>query len=740
MATQIGRLGRMFRGIAIVRRLATGSGPLGESRVRTGGVAAAGFAVDDPSADARRWLAVAMAVALGVAATVRRGDGGEGSAGIAECCGIAGVVGHSGSGGSEDARAFLLEALSILRNRGYDSAGMATIDEDKNLVVSKFASKGSTSDSYDLLRANSEMHDRHTVGIAHTRWATHGGKTDKNAHPHMDYHNRVALVHNGTINNAMELRHELEAGGVEFRSETDTEVIAHLVGRELDRAPGASLKDATNRALQKCDGTWGLAVLHKDRPQEIVVACNGSPMVIGLGQDKIYVASETLAFSRYTKNFIAMKDGEIGVISAAAGCSLDSSRIETAPDQQILLDPAPYPHWTLRECLQQPEAIARALAFGGRMTEDRVVLGGFDRNRQRLQAIQNLVLTACGTSLYAAMYGAKLMRDLEALDTATTIDAAELRLTDIPRRHGGLLVVSQSGETRDVVKALKHAELAGVPRMSVVNVVGSAIARETKLGVYLNAGRETGVASTKAFSTQVTVLALLALWFRQMREDDQLLTLSAAAGGGGRGGLDSHHHLAGHLAPRGDANLPDKGKLFEALQRLPISFGMAMRVRDKCRAVAARLDGKDHCFVLGKGYGEPVAYEGALKLKEMAYLHAEGYSGGALKHGPFALIDGPDGKNGATPIILLILDDEHAPQMRTTGQEVKARGADVIVITDNPRLADGLDPDPIVVPTNGQLTALIAVLPLQLIAYELAMLRGVNPDAPRNLAKAVTTD
>ncbi|CAN0223188.1 unnamed protein product [Ascophyllum nodosum] len=443
-------------------------------------------------------------------------------------------------------------------------------------------------------------------------------------------------------------------------------------------------------------------------------------MVIGLAQGEIFVASETAAFNRYTKNFIAMKDGEIGVISANS-CSLDSSRVEKASQQEdILLSPAPHPHWTIRECLQQPEAIARALAFGGRMSEDRVVLGGLDRAESRLRTVRHLVLAACGTSLYASMYGAKLMRDLEAFDTATAMDAGELRLTDIPRRNGGFLAVTQSGETRDLLKALKHAELAGVARLSVVNAVGSAVARETNLGVYLNAGRETAVASTKAFTTQVTVLGLIALWFRQVREAER---------------------RAGETCDTMDSTgLPDKSKLFEALQRLPISFGMAMRVRQQCKQKAAALVAKKHLFVLGKGYGEPVAYEGALKLKEMTYMHAEGYSGSALKHGPFALIDGPDAPGGATPIILLILDDEHAPQMRTCGEEVKARGAELIVVTDNPKLAEGLDSSPIVIPNNGALTALIAVLPLQFIAYELAVARGINPDTPRNLAKAVTTD
>eukprot|EP00903_Cladosiphon_okamuranus_P008174 g7873.t1 len=622
----------------------------------------------------------------------------------------------TGNDPSNDARALLLEGLAVLRNRGYDSAGMATSSES-GLMVSKYASRGSNNDSFELLQDNSKSHCGHRVGIAHTRWATHGGKTDQNAHPHLDYGNRIAVVHNGTINNAHELRTDLENRGITFKSETDTEVIAHLVGLEMDSDPSIHLKVALAKTVAKLDGTWGLAVIAHEKPDELVVACNGSPMVIGLGTDHIYVASETAAFNRHTKNFIAMQDGEIAVITPTE-CSLDKARMEQAPDHGVESTPAPYAHWTLYEALQQPMAIARALAFGGRMTDaSGVVLGGLDRNVDKLSKVRNLMFAACGTSLYASQYGAKLMRDMGAVDTCNAQDAGELRVQDIPKSHGGIIAVSQSGETRDTLKALKAAEMVGIPRLSVVNVVGSAIARETKMGVYLNAGRETAVASTKAFTTQVTVLSLMALWFRQVREAEVANPSEVV-----------------------DMHVMDKSKLMEALQRLPISFGMAMGVRVKCQKVAQRLRNKGHCFVLGKGYGEPVAMEGALKLKEMSYIHAEGYSGGALKHGPFALIDGEDGPEGSTPVIMLILDDEHAHQMRTAGMEVKARGADVTIITDKPSLAEGLDGDPIVIPSNDRLTALIGVLPLQLIAYELALLKGINPDTPRNLAKAVTTD
>ena len=552
------------------------------------------------------------------------------------------------------------------------------------------------------------------MGIAHTRWATHGGKTDDNAHPHTDSSGKIALVHNGTLNNANDLRRELQKQGHVFSSQTDTEVIAKLIGHHYSQG-GMSTEEATEKALERCDGTWGLCIMNADNPGELVVACNGSPLVIGIGADRTFVASETAAFNRYTKNFISMKDGEIGVLHAD-GRTLDLTRKQKAPDQDVKLSPDPWPHWTLRELMEQPEALARALGFGGRLGSEKIYLGGLDSNFDRLSKIKHMTLSACGTSLNAAKYGERLMKMLESFDSVTSIDAAETEPKDFPcprdTEKTGLIVVSQSGETKDVARVVNSAIDKGVTTMSVVNAVGSLIARTTKMGVYCNAGRENAVASTKAFTTQVTVLALIAIWFRQARDS-----------------------LEGSRTPAA------VGELRDALMRLPITFGMALKTRDKCKQIAESLKDKEHCFVLGKGYSEPVAMEGALKIKEMCYLHAEGYSGGALKHGPFALIENDDtGKFGATPIIMLILDDQHAHHMRTAAEEVRARGAQVIIITDKPALARDLDPNPIIIPNNGPLTALGAVLPLQLIAYELAILRGINPDTPRNLAKAVTVD
>lgn len=619
----------------------------------------------------------------------------------AHACGIVAFVGKKDS-----ANNYLLEGLHILQNRGYDSAGMATINpQTHEISVTKYASVGSTSDSIDLLKKHATSHEGDTVGIAHTRWATHGGKTDANAHPHMDYKNRIALVHNGTIENSGELKEELEKHGIKFRSETDTEVIAQLIGHYLDKQ--LPLLDAVKQTLGRLEGTWGLAIISKDWPDQVIAARNGSPLVIGLGADRMFVASELSAFCRHTQNYISLNDGEIAVVRAN-GTDLDLSRVEKAPEMEIEMSPAPYPHWTIKEIMEQPAAIARTLGYGGRFTGDGLVkLGGLQAHADLLLGVNHLMIAACGTSLFAAGYAAQIMRSLRCFDTVQPIDAAEVTPDAFPLKAGGLLVVSQSGETKDTHRSLVVADNLMLPSFSVVNQVGSLIARTTNCGVYLNAGREHAVASTKAFTTQVAAMALVAGWFNQNRT------------------LPSQHS---------SQTLQRRAELIEALHRLPTYTGMALKTRDQVRELAKKLASKDHMFILGKGYAEPIAREGALKIKEISYIHAEGFSGGALKHGPFALLE------KGTPVVLLILNDQHAELMRIAAAEVRARDAYTIVITDKPSLANGVADEVINIPSNGPLTALLGVVPLQLLAYEISLARGINPDKPRHLAKAVTVD
>ena len=431
----------------------------------------------------------------------------------AEACGIIAFV------GDEAATPYLLEGLHILQNRGYDSAGLTTINSAGELVTTKYASVGSTSDSIKLLQNDAvPRHGGDRSGIAHTRWATHGGKTDANAHPHLDYKKRVAIVHNGTIENSSELKAELEAHGIPFASQTDTEVIAQLIGHYLDQQ--LPTLEAIKRTLGRLEGTWGLAIIHKDEPQQVIACRNGSPLVIGLGDNRMFVASELSAFSRHTNQYISLNDGEIAVINHGE-VSLDMSRLQTAPDEHIELSPAPYPHWTIKEIMEQPQAISRTLNYGARFDNDgNVKLGGLQANSDMLLSIRHLVVAACGTSLFAGMYGAALFRALRVFDTVQSVDAAEVTADSLPPSAGGLLVISQSGETKDTHRSLQVAEGQLLPSFSIVNQVGSLIARTTNVGVYLNAGREHAVASTKAFTTQVAALALTAGWFAQNRQSD----------------------------------------------------------------------------------------------------------------------------------------------------------------------------------------------------------------------------
>lgn len=607
-------------------------------------------------------------------------------------CGIVGFVGN------EDAVNYLTDGLTILENRGYDSAGIATMEHNGVITVSKFASKD-TADAIATLKAAAGHHVGHTIGIGHTRWATHGGKTDANAHPHMDRLHRVAVVHNGVIENAHALRAELTALGIPFTSETDTEVIPQMIGRYMDE--GAGVMDAVTHTLARLEGTWGLAIIASALPNTIIAVRNGSPLVVGLGTNGTFIASEPSAFGPSTRNFIALQNGEVAVITAT-GHTLSAERIERAPEERIALSPAPFAHWTQKEIAEQPEVITRTLNHGARIaSETTVKLGGLEQHEQRLLGIRHLVIAACGTSYHAGLYGALAMRATEAFDTVQVVDASECTRHHFAPEHAGLLVISQSGETKDVHRVLALAEERNVPSFSVVNAVGSLIARTTQCGVYLNAGREHAVASTKAFVTQVTALEMIAVWFAQHR----------------------------------GAQEERRRRIIADLHRLPTNIADAIAAtRAGAERVAHLLAAHEHCFILGKGTSEPIAHEAALKIKEIGYLHAEGYAGGALKHGPFALIQ------PGTPVLLNILHDEHAHLMRTAAEEVRARGAYTVVVTDDATLADGVADDVIIVPRDGVLTALVTTVAYQQIAYALAVNKGINPDKPRNLAKAVTVD
>ena len=618
---------------------------------------------------------------------------------VVEACGIMGYISDNES--QKDAKEYLIEGLTILQNRGYDSAGISTM-KNSTISTTKFASINTTSDSIMQLKQNLSVHKGHSIGIAHTRWATHGGRTDANAHPHLDSKERVAVVHNGTIENYEVLRKKLVEDGITFKSSTDTEVIAQMIGLYMDK--NYTFESALSYTLQKLEGTWGLAILHVGHPNQIIAVRHGSPLVLGVGKGEMFISSEVGAFSRYTKHYVDLNEGEIFYIGANSDIFKNTKKIMFAEEQNAVLTPFPYTHWTLREIMEQPESIMRSMGNGSRISNDyEVCLGGLVNNRVELLTIKNLLITACGTSYYAGIYGTKLFRTMGVFNTVQSCDAAEFSVEILPKEiQTGVLVLSQSGETRDVLCALDVAK--DVVSFSVVNQVGSLIARTTNCGVYVHAGRENAVASTKVFTCQVIILSLICVWFAQ--NSDPLSTKIK------------------------------RKNLITAIRNFPIECEKILQTKqDDCKRIAQLIFGCKHLFVLGKGYAEPIALEGALKIKEITYIHAEGYSGGALKHGPFALIE------EGTPIILIILDDEHSKNMCIVAEEVRSRGACTIIITNHDcKKVEHLSEYIIYIPTCGSLSALLAVIPLQLIAYYTAIERSIDPDKPRNLAKTVTVN
>ena len=648
-----------------------------------------------------------------------------------EMCGIVAYLGDSPT-----AADILLAGLLILQNRGYDSAGIATINAAKQLIVNKYAS----SDDNDPLKKLKETRDAHTgntIGIAHTRWATHGGKNDENAHPHTDMSGRIAIVHNGIIENYKELQSSLKEKGYIFKSETDTEVVAQLIGYFLDQ--GDTINSAIIKTEAKLEGTWAIVIIDRETPDRLYILKNGNPLLVGLSTNasQLMIASEAVVFDSSSYNQYISLDHhdivrirlidnkcvsaslrDITNIRASSNKSLNETSsyfTDTYKPTEIKLTkyvqtPAPYLHWTLKEVFEQPSTITAAL--GTRLTcDNNVKLGGLSNHKDVLLKIKHLLVLGCGSSYFAGLMGAKYFRLFNSFSTIRVIDAAEFTYddlpSDVPVSEVGMLVLSQSGETKDVHRAVELAKRRDIVVMGVINVVDSLIARDATCGVYINAGRENAVASTKSFTSQSVVLSLIGLWFAQFK----------------------HPNV-------------DHTKYISALKDLSSDVSVAFKLHDKCKSLASTLlalpdpnNALQHMFILGRGLAEPIAYESSLKIKEITYIHAEGYSGGALKHGPFSLIE----KN--TPIILLILDDANFNLMKSTAQEVKARGAYVIVITNNPAILDASTYDHcLTIPNNPCYSSLLTLIPLQLLAYELSVSKKLNPDLPRSLAKTVTVD
>ena len=610
---------------------------------------------------------------------------------------MCGIVGYTGR---KQAAALVLEGLKRLEYRGYDSAGIAVVN-DGRLEVVKAAGKIAA-----LEQALGGKPPAGHTALAHTRWATHGAPTDINAHPHSDCGGTLAVVHNGIIENATVLRAALAGRGHVFRSETDTEVLAHLI-EELHGA-GASLGDAVVGALQRVEGTYGIGVVSTREPDTIVVARRGSPLLVAIGSGEHFVASDAAAVLAHTRSVVYLDDGEVAIVRPDAYRILDLTAVEkvktvTRVDWDVAtVERGGHAHFMLKEILEQPESLRNVLR--GRLLEEEgdVHLGGLNVSDEELQRINRIVFTGCGTSWHAGLIGEYMMEELARLPTEVEY-ASEFRYRNPIVDERTLVVgISQSGETADTLAALREAKRRGARTLGLVNVVGSTIAREVDGGIYLHAGPEIGVASTKAFTSQIAALALLTLKMGRLR------TLSILQG----------------------------REVVRALARLPELVERALAKAPEVERLAERMVRATNVLYLGRGYNFPVALEGALKLKEISYIHAEGYPAAEMKHGPIALID------ELMPVVFIAPRDTVYPKVLSNVEEVKARGGRVIaIVTEGDTGVSGLAEHAIAVPETLDLLApILSVLPLQLLAYYIAVRRGCNVDQPRNLAKSVTVE
>jgi len=611
-------------------------------------------------------------------------------------CGIVGYI------GSQEAVPILMAGLRRLEYRGYDSAGISVLPDAGGLVSVRRA--GKIAELGAALGANTPQG---RCGIAHTRWATHGPPTEVNAHPHMNAAGDIALIHNGIIENSALLRRRLEAEGYRFRSETDTEAVVHLV--DAAYREGGTLEDAVAAALAQVEGTYGIAVISSRDPGKIVAARHGSPLLLGIGETGEYlVASDAAAVISHTRDVVYLDDGDYAVLepSGYQVYHLRKGEVDRSVHQVTwelgAIEKGGFQHFMQKEIFEQPTSLRDVLR--GRLLEEEGSsrLGGIARAEAELSTVNRIVITACGTSWHSALIGEYMLEELTRIPTEVEY-ASEFRYKNpVLDERTLVIVISQSGETADTLAALREAKRRGAMTMGIVNAVGSTIARETDFGSYLHAGPEIGVASTKAFTSQVVALALFALY----------------------------------LGRRRNLSILDGRRIVRALQLLPEQVEEVLKLDDSIRDLAERYRDAPNFLYLGRGYQFPVALEGALKLKEVSYIHAEGYPAAEMKHGPIALID----EN--MPVVVLAPNDPVYTKVVSNIEEVKARQGQVIaVVTDgNGELTDKVDHSIRIPGTLPILLPVLATIPLQLLAYHIAVLRGCDVDQPRNLAKSVTVE
>ncbi len=607
-------------------------------------------------------------------------------------CGIIGYIGMRG------ATPLLLEGLKRMEYRGYDSAGVAVMN-GTGVETRKAAGKIS-----QLERALATKPVEGDTGIGHTRWATHGVPNECNAHPHVDCKGDIAVVHNGIIENSGTLKKGLEARGHEFASDTDTEVIAHLIEEAFD----GNLEDAVIEALWQIEGTYGIAVVSSKDKNKIVAARKGSPLLLGLGEGEYYVASDVSAILAQTREVVYLDDGDVAVLTRDGYTILNQraqqldrgvSKIDWDLDQ---IERGGFDHFMLKEIFEQPATVENAMR--GRLLPDQGTskLGGLNMTDEELLRFDNILITACGTSWHSALIGEHMLESLARIPVEVEY-ASEFRYRNPVVTDKTLcIVISQSGETADTLAAMREAKSRGARTYGIVNVVGSTIARESDGGIYVHAGPEIGVASTKAFTSQVIALLLFTLKLARLR----------------------------------NLSMVDGKEIIEELQKLPSKIQSVLDRADEVEKIAEDFKNAQNFLYLGRGYSFPTALEGALKLKEISYIHAEGYPAAEMKHGPIALID------EKMPVVFVTPHDSVFDKVVSNVQEVKARGGRVIAITtrEEESLEGKLDYEFRIPETKDMLTPVLASIPLQLLAYYIAVKRGANVDQPRNLAKSVTVE
>jgi glutamine---fructose-6-phosphate transaminase (isomerizing) len=612
-------------------------------------------------------------------------------------CGIIGYI------GSKPVVPVLIEGLRRMEYRGYDSAGVAVVSPE-GIALRRSAGKLANLENAIRTQPVDGLY-----GVGHTRWATHGRPTEENAHPHRDCTGRIVVVHNGIIENYLELKEELQAQGHEFKTETDTEIVAHLVEREMQTD---GLENAVRRALKLMRGMFALVLVSVDDPEKIVAVRNGPPIVVGLGQDEFFVASDIPAILAHTRDVVFLGDEEMAVITRSGVSFTDfSGRAVSKTTQRVMWDPIAaekggHKHFMLKEIYEQPAAARDTILSRVSLDQGHVFLEEVNISDATFRAVEKVTIVACGTSWHAALVGKYLIEALAQVPVEVDYGSEYRYRNPIVADRELAIAITQSGETADTLAALREARRKGASTVAICNVVGSMATREAEGTVYTHAGPEIGVASTKAFTSQLVALQLLALYLAQVR------------------GTLSSSEIRRHIG--------------ELLQ-MPHILEQALKASAATEKVAERFYSRSDFLFLGRGINYPIALEGALKLKEISYIHAEGYPAGEMKHGPIALID------EQMPVVALAPNDHVFEKMIGNVQEAKARGGSVIAITTagDSRMAAVLDTRDVMLPmpaTTSLLTPIVMTIPLQLLAYHIAVRRGCDVDQPRNLAKSVTVE